>query len=99
MPRTLFNHRHSALLELLRQARVGQGVNQTDLAVALQLRQTDISKIERGVRNIDVIELREWVRALRLDFVEFCGELDRRIQASEALRVQTTESTRKSRKT
>jgi hypothetical protein len=37
-----------------------------------------VSKIERGVRKIDVMELRRWAVAVGVPFEEFARELDER---------------------
>lgn len=89
MPRTLSHPHHELLLGMLREARTRQGVNQDVLAEALGFRQTDVSKVERGVRRLDVLELRAWVHALGLDFLEFARELDERISAQDAVRLAT----------
>lgn len=86
MPRTINNPKHDILLSMLREARARQGVTQGALAEALGFRQTDISKSERGVRRLDVLELRDWVGALGLSFVEFSQQLEDRLAAMEAQR-------------
>jgi transcriptional regulator with XRE-family HTH domain len=89
MPRTLSNPQHKILLGMLRDARARQGVTQEALADALGFRQADISKTERGVRRLDVLELRDWLRALGLNFVEFSQDLHDRLEGREALGRQT----------
>lgn len=88
MPRTLSSPQHDLLLDMLREARSRQGVTQDALAEALGFRQTDISKTERGVRRLDVLELREWILALGLNFIEFANDLNERLEGHEALRAQ-----------
>lgn len=85
MPRTISTPQHDVLLGMLREARARQGVTQEALADALGFRQTDISKSERGVRRLDVLELRDWIGALGLNFVEFSQQLDERLAGMEAL--------------
>lgn len=60
---------------MLREARARQGVTQEALAEALGFRQTDISKTDRGVRRLDVLELHDRIGALGLSFVEFGKQL------------------------
>lgn len=88
MPRTLSTPQYDVLLDMLREARARQGVTQGALADALGFRQTDISKTERGVRRLDVLELREWIGALGLNFIEFATALNERLEGHEALRAQ-----------
>jgi transcriptional regulator with XRE-family HTH domain len=85
MPRTHQTSQKDILLGMLRDARAEHGVTQEMLADRLGFRQTDISKAERGVRRLDVLELRAWVVALGMPFPEFVVELDARLASLEAL--------------
>jgi ribosome-binding protein aMBF1 (putative translation factor) len=38
--------------------------------------QSFVSKCERGERRMDLIEVREFCRALKINFIEFVRELD-----------------------
>jgi len=60
-------------------------VTQAALAEAIGFRQTDVSKVERGVRRLDVLELRAWMSALGISVAEFVGELDTRLTSIEVL--------------
>jgi transcriptional regulator with XRE-family HTH domain len=55
-------------------------LRQADLALRLGRGQSSVSKIERGILRIDVIELREWLKALEVDFLDFMHEFDSRLQ-------------------
>src|SRR5512140_3634439 len=81
MPRTLHTEQNKVLLDLLRSAREHAGVTQVQLAERTGMRQTDISKTERGVRRLDVVELHQWLAALEVSFVAFATELDERLSA------------------
>jgi transcriptional regulator with XRE-family HTH domain len=69
----------------LRECRQSAELTQVEVAEKLQLTQSDISKVERGVRSIDILELRRWVDVLNFDFMSFISELDRRLSAIELL--------------
>ncbi|WP_457334883.1 helix-turn-helix domain-containing protein [Rhizobacter sp. P5_C2] len=88
MPRTIKITPESVLLELLRSARERSGVTQIQLAERTGLRQSDISKSERGVRRLDVLELHGWLSALGVSFVGFAQELDERLTALALLKAQ-----------
>lgn len=92
MPRTLSTSEHDVLLGMLRNARARQGVTQEALAVALGFRQSDISKAERGVRRLDDLELRQWVGALGLNFIELAQEVDQQLKGREARNSQIVRS-------
>lgn len=69
--------RIDVLGSLLRAARYAARLRQVDLAECLGLSQTVISNVERGARPLSVMELRDWLRALGVDFVQFADRLDR----------------------
>jgi len=55
---------YQLLVTMLRETREQDGVSQVDLAAQLGTTQTFISKVERGERRLDVIELIELLEAL-----------------------------------
>lgn len=79
MPKSIHRVEYDRMRELLRDARVRRGVRQADLAAQLDKAQNFVSNVERGVRRIDVIELRDWCRALGTDLVDFCEALERQV--------------------
>jgi transcriptional regulator with XRE-family HTH domain len=76
MLKSLHTHQNEILLLLLKRSRQVQRLRQSDLAVRLGRGQSMVSKIERGVRRLDVIELRAWLTALNVDFLAFMAELN-----------------------
>ena len=81
MLKSLHTHQNDVFLLLLRRSRQGQRLRQEDLALRLGRGQSMVSKIERGVRRLDVIELRAWLSALEVDFLTFMAELNRNLEA------------------
>lgn len=77
------------LLGLLRDLRLAAGVHQAELAARLNIRQQDLSKIETGVRRIDVVEFRRWAHALGYEFGAVVAEFELRIEAVGVLRRPT----------
>jgi transcriptional regulator with XRE-family HTH domain len=55
---------YQLLVSMLRETRERDGVPQTELAMRLGTTQTFISKVERGERRLDVVELIEVFEAL-----------------------------------
>jgi len=92
MPRTVPSNQTDTLLTLLRETRQSAGVTQAALAEVLGLRQTDISKVERGDRRLDVLELRAWAHGVGAPFLTLVHELDRRIAAQDAVHAQASGS-------
>lgn len=69
------------MLDLLIDVREARGKTQVQLADVLKMRQSDLSKIERGVRRIDFVELRRWLIALDFDVATFSQEFESRLDA------------------
>lgn len=59
------------LPSLLRGARTSKRLRQVDLARLLQQPQSLVSRVESGERQLQVLELCEWLWALDADLVEF----------------------------
>ena len=71
MLKSIHSRHNEVLLGLLRSSRVAARLRQTDLALRLGREQAVVSKVERGERRLDVIELRAWLLALDVDFLTF----------------------------
>lgn len=52
------------LIKMLRETREAEDVAQTELAKTLGTTQTFVSKVERGERRLDLVELTEFLEAL-----------------------------------
>lgn len=67
MTKSVFSDRYSQFLAIIVQARKDKGLTQTDLANRLGKPQSYISKIERGERRVDVVELIDLSLAIGID--------------------------------
>lgn len=76
MYKTLYSKGNKAFLELLTQSRLDAGLTQVGLALRLQEDQSLVSKVERGVRRPDVVELMLWSQALVMPLTEFVRHLE-----------------------
>jgi transcriptional regulator with XRE-family HTH domain len=83
MQKSLFSREYRLFLASLRKARMEAGLTQEGLAKLLGDTQSFISKVERGERRLDVVELRAFCRALDVPFPAFINKLHRAISASE----------------
>lgn len=79
MQKSIHSDDYQHFLEELRRVRLEAAISQEQLASELGEHQTWVSKVERGVRRLDVIELRRWLKALNRPFTDFCDQLDRRL--------------------
>jgi ribosome-binding protein aMBF1 (putative translation factor) len=71
MPRSLFSKPYGELLRVLVSARRDAGLRQVDLAARLGKPQSFVSKVERGERRLDVVELIVLIRAIGADEMSF----------------------------
>ncbi len=67
MPRSIRTLHQKKLQELLRRARVDQGLTQQDVALRLGRPQSFVAKYEGGERRLDVIEFVQVAQALNSD--------------------------------
>lgn len=74
---TIHTPEYAVLLRLLLAARRKAKLTQIDMSKRLRVTQPTISKIERGEIRLDVIQLRDWCRALGVSFVDFVIEFDK----------------------
>lgn len=89
MLKSLHTHQNAIFVNLLREYRCHARLRQADLAVRLGKGQGTVSKVERGVRRLDIIELKQWLAALEVDFMVFMGELFTRLR-SDTLTIRST---------
>jgi transcriptional regulator with XRE-family HTH domain len=76
--------KQQALLYLLREIREQAGFSQKELADALGLEQTIVSKVEHGIRRLDLLELDEICRIVGVPLEEFVRRYRRAVDAKSA---------------
>ena len=76
MEKSIYTKEYATFLRHLREARRASGVTQEELARRLKQTQSTVSKIERGERRLDVIELRRVCRALGINFPKFVQRIN-----------------------
>jgi transcriptional regulator with XRE-family HTH domain len=79
---------------LLRESRQAAQLTQIEVADRLHCTQSVVSKVERGVKSLDVLELRRWTAAMDVDFEGFVAELERRLSSIEKLSAHWSRSSR-----
>jgi len=77
MQKSLYSKENDLLLQLLVQVRVEAGVTQVELAARLDEVQPWISRVERGVRRLDLVELLLWCDALGIPLSRFIQRYER----------------------
>jgi transcriptional regulator with XRE-family HTH domain len=71
MHKTLYSRRNKQFLIALRNMREGSGMTQVELARKLKITQSQVGKVERGERRLDVVELEIWCKAFGVPLREF----------------------------
>ena len=79
MRKSTHTREYAIFLELLIEARRRTGRTQAQMGEKLPFEQPGISKIERGERRLDVIELRMLCEGLGIKLGDFIAELERRL--------------------
>ena len=67
------------LMAILKEWRLNVGLTQIQLSERSGIRQSDVSRIENGARQIGYFELRDWLCALGFDIATFDAELQSRL--------------------
>ncbi len=67
MSKTIHDHLYRTLINELAQERVRLNISQGELAAQIGLNQSDMSKIEKFERRLDVLEFAMILKALRID--------------------------------
>ncbi len=82
MEKSIYTKDYATFLACLRQTRRAAGLTQQHIAEKLGTTQSVISKCERGERRIDVVELREFCKAMGISLREFVEALESAIETS-----------------
>ncbi len=68
---------YEAFGHLLREVRKGAGFTQVRLAKRMREDQATISRMERGVQRVDLIELQRFCRIFGISLTEFVGRFEK----------------------
>jgi len=83
MEKSIYTRDYAVLLRLLKQARERADITQVQLAKRLKLSQSFVSKMERGDRRIDVVQLRTICRIYGMTLSQFVSELETELNPLE----------------
>lgn len=78
-PKTIHKAEYQTVLELLREIRTKAGLTQADLSQALERPQSYVSDVERGLRRLDILQLRDYCAACNMRLSAFIRQLESRI--------------------
>ena len=77
MQKSISTRNYAHFLACLREEREKAGVTQDEMATRLGETQSFVSKCERGERRMDIVELREFCKAMGLTLEKFVKQLER----------------------
>lgn len=78
MEKSTFTPEYDLLRRMIRDSRKRAGLTQVELAKRLAETQSFVSKVERGERRLDLVELHVFCRAIGVNLGEFVSEFARR---------------------
>lgn len=71
MQKSIISKEYGLFLAFLKKVRLDAGLTQVQIAKRLKVGQSAISKVEKGERRIDIVELRQWAKALGMSLTDF----------------------------
>ena len=71
MTKAIYRREHVIFLQVLKRTRVESGMTQAQCSAALGRPQSFMSDVERGVRRLDTVQLRDLCLVLNSDLVSF----------------------------
>jgi len=83
MEKSIYTKEYGIFLDCLRQARKTAGLTQQQVAERLGTTQSAVSKWERAERRIDIVELRQFCRAIGITLGEFVAAMESAIEAEQ----------------
>lgn len=76
MEKSTFTREYAGLCRLLRETREKAGLTQVELAEKIGETQSYVSKVERGERRLDLVQLQTFCRALKTSLSAFVAEFE-----------------------
>ncbi len=81
MEKSIYSRDYAVVLRLLKEARKRAGMTQVEFAKRLQQSQSFVSKVERGDRRLDIVQLRTICHILGQTLPEFVERLETALRA------------------
>ncbi|WP_457266389.1 helix-turn-helix domain-containing protein [Pseudomonas sp. P5_C3] len=77
MSKTIYRPEHAVLLSLLKTYRKAAGLTQVQCSKALNRPQSFMSDVESGTRRLDIVQLRDLCKVLRIGLVDLIVEFEK----------------------
>lgn len=79
MEKAIYSRESKAFTAALRAAREAAGLTQVELAKKLRITQSYLSKVERGERRLDLMQLRQFCTAMGVSLTGFVADFESRL--------------------
>jgi transcriptional regulator with XRE-family HTH domain len=76
MPKTIYRREYGTFLRLLREYRLAAGLTQAQCSAGMGRPQSFVSDVERGVRRLDIVQLRDLCEVVQINLVEFVTKFE-----------------------
>ncbi|POD30572.1 transcriptional regulator [Pseudomonas syringae pv. syringae] len=80
MTKAIYRREHVIFLEVLKRMRVESGMTQAQCSAALGRPQSFMSDVERGVRRLDTVQLRDLCQVLNSDLIAFIKSFEHALE-------------------
>lgn len=94
MAKSIHRAEYDVFRDLLREKRVASGLTQVGVSKQMRRSQSFVSDVERGVRRVDVLELRDLCELYGVRLTAFCKEFERRAAAAPPSTTQREQQAR-----
>lgn len=83
MTKAIYRREHVIFLQVLKRMRVESGMTQAQCSAALGRPQSFMSDVERGVRRLDTVQLRDLCQVLGSDLISFAKSLEQALSIED----------------
>jgi len=97
MSKTIYRTEYATLLRMLREARLAAGITQIQCSVEMGRSQSFVSDIERGIRRLDIVQLRDLCRVFGITLTEFVTEFENDLAAKGTQHKNSSKKRRRKR--
>ena len=86
MQKTIHSGQYATFLQILRNTRRQARLTQIEVAARIHETQSFVSKVERGERRVDIVEVRTFCEAFGVSFEKFAATFDAAVRPKPSIR-------------
>ncbi len=90
MPKTIYRDEYVTFLRLLREYRLAHVLKLAQYSTGMGMAKSFVSDVERGIRRLDIVQLRDLCAVLRTNLVDFIARFEEQLRSKngEVLRTK-----------